>query len=179
MKRALLVVLILLLATSAFAQSKPWAKSYNKDGQFNIYASVGWALGFTGSVGLEFIITEFKIGNVPFDFGVAVRGAMEFYDGAVFYAPGYTGVYWGAAPMATLHMGLASAPFEFYISAGVAFYGYSWSGGYIPAAYGGFNVGVASVEGVIWHLSPAFGLILEGGYLGGAGVWGVGIELQL
>ena len=176
MKRALLVVLILLLATSAFAQSKPWAKSYNKDGQFNIYASVGWAWGFTGSVGLEFIITEFKIGNIPFDFGVAVRGAIEVYQ-SWYYLAG-TDIYWGAAPMATLHMGLASVPIEFFIAAGVAIYGYSWEYG-LPYGYNAVNVGFASIDGIIWHLSPAFGLILEGGYLGGAGVWGVGIELQL
>jgi hypothetical protein len=187
MKRAIFAVLILLLATGAFAEAKAntketsqsWATSYNKDGQFNIYASLGWAWGFTASVCPEYIITEFEIGEIPFDFGVAVRGAIEFYDGAVLGASGLTGVYWGAAPLATLHLGLASIPLEFYISVGVAFYGWSWSADYIGSGYGGFNFGFATVEGVIWHFSDMFGLILEGGYLGGAGVWGIGVEIQL
>ncbi len=174
-RRILLVIMMLLLATSLFAQ-KSFAKSYNKNGQFNVYASVGWAWGFTGSVGLEFILAEFKIGTIPFDFGIEARGAIEVYP-SWYYLTG-TDVYWGAAPMASLHMGLAGVPLEFYISAGIAFYGWSWSGG-LPYGYSAFNVGFASVDGIIWHLSPNFGLILEGGYLGGAGVWGVGIELQL
>jgi hypothetical protein len=173
MKKLVLVFVLVLAATSAFAQSS-WAKSYNKNGQFNIDVSVGYWYGITGSVGLEFIITEFKIGNVPFDFGVAVRGAVEYipyyYDSAIF---------WGAGPLATLHMGLNAIPIEFFISAGLGLYGYGWTSGYTYAGYSAFGVGFASIDGIIWHFSPNFGLLLEGGYVGAAGVWGIGVELKL
>jgi hypothetical protein len=175
MKRIVLIVMLCLLTVGAFAQGTAWAKSYNKDGQFNIYASIGYAWGFTGSLGLEFIITEFKIGNIPFDFGVAARGAIEAYQS--WYYTG-TDVFWGAAPMATLHMGLASIPIEFYISAGLAIYGWSWSGA-LPYGFNEVNVGFASLEGMVWHFSPNFGLILEAGYLGYVLVWGIGLEVQL
>jgi hypothetical protein len=184
MKRVVVLLMMVLLATAAFAQAKAapkkttakaepsWAKSYNADMSFNLYASVGWALGFTGSVAGELILTEFKIGPVPFDFGVAVRGAFEAYQTWFGYGGAY--VYWGAAPLATLHLGLSAVPIEFYISAGIALYGSTDTYWFAAPVMLGF----ASVEGVIWHLSPNFGLLLEGGYLGGAAVWGVGVQIH-
>jgi hypothetical protein len=172
MKRVALIVLMLLLTAGVFAQSS-FAKSYNKNGQFNIDVSVGWAWGVTGSVALEFIIAEFKIGTIPFDFGIAVRGTMEYYQTWYYYGGSY--IWWGVGPLATLHMGLASIPIEFFISAGLALYGSTDTYWYTAPV----NFGFGAVSGVIWHFSPNFGLLLEGGYMGGAGVWGVGIEMKL
>ncbi len=69
-------------------------------------------------------------------------------------------------------------PLEFYVGAGVGFYGYGASAG--AAVIGeAFNIGFASVDGIIWHLSETLGIISEYGWIGGASIWGIGVELQL
>ncbi len=159
----------------AIAADKPqeWAKSYNKDGQLNIYGSVGYWWGVSLSAGFEYIIGEFNLGGVPLDYGIMGRGVYEFWG---WY--GYNWSTWGAAPTFAVHLGLKNTPIEFYASAGVGFYGYSYGGVY-DALYPGFGIGFASFDGVMWHFADKFALLAEYGYVGSASVWGVGIEMSL
>lgn len=162
------ILLFVLVTAGAFGQG--WAKSYNKDGQVNLEASVGYLWGLTLTVGGEWIIGEFRIDTVPIDFGVMVKGNLQIWDTYV----GYSGVYWGAAPLFSLHMGLADFPLEWFISAGVGFYGYGSS---VPG-YPGFNFGFATFDGLIFHLSDMFGILVEYGYIGASHTWGAGLEIQ-
>jgi hypothetical protein len=176
MKKILLIALLVVMAMSSFAattSTQPWAKSFNKDGQLNLYASVGYWYGIDGSVGLELILGEFNLGGVPIDYGIMGRGVIEMWN----YF-GLSGLYWGAAPTFAVHLGLTGAPVEFYASAGIGFNGYSYSGVYNDL-YPGFNIGFASFDGMMWHFSDKFAFLVEYGYVGLASVWGVGLEIGL
>jgi hypothetical protein len=157
MKKLLVVLVLIAVTAGAFADDI--FTSYNKPGNINVYASVGWYFWPEVSVAAEYVAGEFKIGTVPLDWGVAVRGGMDFWSGGVDYAVG---------ALATLHLGLAVAPIEFYASLGACFYG--------PTSY--FPVTVASYGGVTWWFSKKIGLVLENGYLGWY-FWGAGLELKL
>jgi hypothetical protein len=157
--KKLFVVLVVLLAvgTGAFAQDV--FASYNAPGDINVYASLGWYWYPEVSVAAEWVIGEFALGPVPFDWGVAVRGGFNFGSGWFGYS---------AAALATLHTGLAVFPLEFYASIGAAFYG--------PTA--GFPVSFATYGGATWWFSKNIGLLVENGYLGWY-YWGVGLEFKL
>ncbi|MCX7030746.1 MAG: hypothetical protein NTU62_11600 [Spirochaetes bacterium] len=156
MKKLLVVLVLIGVAAGAFAQD--WAASYNKPGNINLYASGGWYYWPEVSVAAEYMIGEFNIGPVPLDWGVAVRGGMDFWSGGIDYSVG---------ALATLHLGLIWN-LEFYASLGACFYG--------PTA--AFPVTVASYEGLTYWFSKSLGVVLESGYLGWY-FWGVGIEFKL
>ena len=157
MKKLLVVLVLIVVAAGAFAQD--WAASYNEPGDINVYASVGWYVWPEVSVAAEYIIGEFELGPVPFDWGVAVRGGFDIGTGWFGYAVG---------ALATLHLGLGVAPIEFYASLGAAFWG--------PTA--GIPISFASYGGFTWWFSKNMGLLLENGYLGWY-FWGVGLEFKL
>ncbi len=157
--KKLFVVLVVLLAVGTGAFAADVFASYNKPGDLNVYASVGWYVFPEVSVAAEYVIGEFALGPVPFDWGVAVRGGMDFWSGGIDYAIG---------ALATLHTGLVAFPLEFYASIGAAFHG--------PTA--AFPVAFATYGGVTWWFSKNLGLVLENGYLGWY-FWGVGVELKI
>ena len=173
MKKIIIVVLIAVLAMSAFAADQNWAKSYNKDGQLNLFASVGYLGYFDGSVGVEYTLGEFDFGGIPVDYGIMARGVVEAWGFG-----SYSGIFWGVAPMFAMHLGLNNLPFEFFLSAGIGFSGYSYGSGNLDPAYPGFGIAFASFEGAMWHFADKFALLLEYGYIG-VSIWGVGIEMQL
>jgi len=158
-----MAVLLLLMTVGAFAQTQSWARSYNKDGQLNFYASVGYVDAITIAPGAEYIFGQFQLGGIPFDFGIMGRLYI-----AIASAGGETAVGWGIAPLATLHMGLTAVPIEFFIGAGVI----------IAGVEGESYLDFAGLLGAIYHLNSTFGILLEVGYAGGF-VWGAGIEVQL
>ena len=157
--KKLLVVLLVLTAVAAGAFAEEVFTSFNKPGDINLYASVGWYVWPEVSVAAEYVIGEFALGPLPFDWGVAVRGGFDIGSGYFGYA---------AAALATLHTGLAVFPLEFYASIGAAFYG--------PTV--GFPVSFASYGGLTWWFSENIGLLVENGYLGWY-FWGVGVEFKL
>jgi hypothetical protein len=156
--KKLLVVLVLIGVTAGAFASDVFA-SYNKPGDINLYASVGYVWYPEVSVAGEWIIGEFSLGILPFDWGVMVRGGFDFWSGWFEYS---------AAALASLHLGLGVVPIEFYASIGAAFYG--------PTA--GFPVSFASYEGATYWFSKNIGLVVESGYLGWY-FWGVGLEFKL
>jgi hypothetical protein len=157
MKKLLVVLVLAAVATGAFAEDV--FASFNKPGNVNLYASAGWYYWPEVSVAAEYVVGEFKVGSVPFDWGVAVRGGMDFWSGGIDYSVG---------ALATLHLGLGMFPLEFYASLGACFYG--------PTA--AFPVTVASYGGMTWWFAKNMGLLVENGYLGWY-FWGVGLEFKL
>jgi hypothetical protein len=158
MKKLCVVLLVLAaVATGAFAQDV--FASFNEPGDINLYASVGFYWNLEASVAAEYVIGEFALGPLPFDWGVAVRGGFDIGAGYFGYA---------AAALATLHTGLAVFPVEFYASIGAAFYG--------PTV--AFPVSFATYGGATWWFSKNVGLLVENGYLGWY-FWGVGVEFKL
>ena len=119
MKKLFVVLLVLsAVATGAFAQNV--FTSYNAPGNVNVYASVGYYWFPEVSVAAEFVLGKFAIGPMPLDWGIAVRGGMDFWAGGIDYAVG---------ALATLHTGLAVFPLEFYASLGACLL---WPGRGIP-----------------------------------------------
>ena len=188
MKRIFLVLAILIVAGSAalFAQSgeSSWAKSYDKDGQFNLYGSVGLGglsllgTGLGASVAGEYIITNLRIGDVDLPFGVGVRGAINTfsYDNGLGYGS-TSWLGWGVGPFASLHLGFRNAPFDVFISAGLAVNGHSFS--YPGYSQNTAEVGFLTDDGAIWHFSDAVGLLLEYGYLGvNTSIFDVGLQIK-
>jgi hypothetical protein len=155
MKKLLIVLVLIGVTAGAFAQDV--FASYNEPGNFNIYASVGWAWNLEASVAAEWMVGEFALGPLPFDWGIQVRGAFDI---------GYS-FYFGAGALASLHLGIAAVPIEFYAALGICYN--SWSS---------YFVSVASYNGVTWWFTPSMGLLVEGGYLGW-GFWGVGLEFKI
>jgi hypothetical protein len=156
MKKLLVALVLIAVAAGAFAQDV--FTSYNEKGDINIYASVGYVWYIEASVAAEFIVGQFNLGTVPLDWGIAVRGGMEFWG---------AGVDFGVGGLGTLHLGLGVFPVEFYLSLGVCYN--NWSS--LP-------ITVASYGGLTWWFSKNIGLLLEGGYLGW-GFDGIGLEVEL
>jgi len=159
MKKLLLVMVVLLgVGGAAFAQDV--FASYNEPGDINIYASVGYIWSLEASVGAEFVIGEFALGTLPFDWGVAVRGAFD-----ISLSGGWFG--YGVGALAQLHLGLSVVPIEFYVALGACYN--NWST---------YHVSLASFNGLTWWFSDNMGLLVEGGYVGWS-FWGVGLEFKI
>jgi hypothetical protein len=156
MKKLLVVLVLIGVTAGAFADDI--FGSYNKPGNMNLYASVGWYYWPEVTVAAEFMLGEFDLGTVPLDWGVAVRGGMDFWSG---------GIDFGVGALATLHLGLAVVPIEFYASLGVCYNNYA-----------AFPVTVASFGGATWWFSKNIGLLVENGYLGWY-FWGVGVQVKI
>jgi hypothetical protein len=186
MKRRLVLVFVAVLlavsTASAFAfeqksKTYPWMASFNGTGQLNIYAAVGfYYVGYDVTGGLEFILGNFNISGVPFEWGIEARGLVGF---ASFSGFG-SWIDWGAAPLVTLHWGIDGgglAKFDFYGGIGLGLYG---TGGtyYTFTGYGPF-LGFAGAGGVAWHFANNFALILDSAYVGWTGTYGIGLKVSL
>ena len=158
MKKLLVVLVLVVVAAGAFADDI--FGSYNKPGNMNIYAAVGWYYFPEVTVAAEYMLGEFTLGTVPLDWGVAVRGGMDFDS---------SGFDFGVGALATLHLGLTVIPVEFYASLGVCYHNYNAP--VIP-------VTVASFGGATWWFSKNIGLLVENGYLGWY-FWGVGVQVKI
>lgn len=186
MKRRIVVifaaVLLVCSAMGAFAfeqksKTYPWMASFNRTGQLNLYAAVGfYYVGYDVTAGLEVILGNFNISGVPFEWGLEARGVLGF---ASFSGFG-SWIDWGAAPMVTLHWGIdggSGLKFDFYGGLGLGLYG---TGGtyYAFTGYGPF-FGFAGAGGVAWHFADNFALILDSAYVGWTGTYGLGLEVSL
>ncbi|RPJ08599.1 MAG: hypothetical protein EHM28_03855 [Spirochaetaceae bacterium] len=170
------IALMLLAAVGLFAQTpvQSWAKSYNRDGQIDLYASVGYWLGICVSATGEYVIGEWNIGGIPFDYGVQVMGIFENYSTDILTET-FSVNYWGVAPMFAVHMGLSNAPFEFIVAAGLGFYGYMTDEPSLDdQGFGG--IGFATSETAIWYFADNMGLLVQFAYVGATSIWGIGIR---
>lgn len=185
MKRRIVVVLAIALllcsAVGAFAfeeksKTYPWMASFNRSGQFNLYAAIGYYyVGFDVAGGLEAILGNFNVAGIPLQWGIAARGLAGFGSSAGFG----NWIDWGVAPMITLHWGVdfnGLLKFELYAGLGLGLYG--TTGTYYSFAGGPF-FGFASSDGVAWHFADNFSLILDYSYVGWTSVYGVGLKLNI
>jgi hypothetical protein len=177
---SLVLILACVFSLGAFAYEKKsakfnWMASYNKQGQINLYGTVGfYGLGFNLSGGPEYTIINFDAGGVPIDLGITVRGMLGF---ASFL--GASWVDWGIAPMAVGHWGMdfgGSAKFELYLGAGLGISGSTVAGYY--GYGGGIGFGFATFDGVAWKFADNWALILEAGYTGYAWMGGIGVKFN-
>jgi len=185
MKKAILAVLILaLLAGGAFAQKK--LEPLMAPGDFAVNASVGYGF-FWGAIdvvgGAELVLGQFTIADfLPLTYGAAARASYYSYGSA-----SYRWSYFGAGALGTLHLGLRDLDLpdglEFlenvdsYIGLGLGYYGYSDNDAY--ADYGSSRIGLVSMGGVSYFLTPNFALNFEGGYYGYGGGGLIGILFKL
>ncbi len=151
--------------------------SFDKTGQLNLYADVGfYTLGLGLTAGPEFILDDFDFSGVPIEMGFAVRGLLGFAS----YL-GVSGIDWGIAPMLTFHWGFdlgGPAKFDWYIGLGLGISSSTVNYGFY--SYGtGIGFGFATFDGVAWHFSNNLALILDAGYTGYVGVYGIGLKLNI
>lgn len=172
MKKVLIVTIALLLFASVatFAQTTnnnnqilPGLASYNKPGQINFTASVGYLGYLEVNAGLEMIFGEFNIAGFPISWGIAARGIVGLYGSYI---------EWGVGGLFMVHLGISGLPLDFYEGIGVGFSGWTAVG------YGDGGFSGSDIAGVVWYLSPNLGLVLEGCWIGYAYSYGVGLTLK-
>ncbi len=156
--KKLFVVLVVLLAVGTGAFAADVFASYNAPGDLNVYASAGFWGGFDVLVGVEYIVGEFMLGPMPFDWGVMATGGVEFWAGWVGF---------GVGAMATLHTGLIWN-MDFSVAAGVTAYNNVTA----------FPVTWAHDAAARYWISKNMALFVHEGWVG-FNYWGVGVELKL
>jgi hypothetical protein len=176
MKRRIVVMLAAVLlvcsAVGAFAfeqksKTYPWMASFDKTGQINIYAGVGfyyYGIDVGGGPG------------IPLAWGIAVKGLVGFANFG-----GFTWIDWGLGPLVTLHWGVDGGgplKFDFYGGLGLGISGSSANYGYF--SYGsGIGFGFASDDGVAWHFSNNISAILDYAYFGYYSLGEIGLRFDL
>ena len=183
MKNLILVIvfLVVLVSGSLFGDSV-LETQYNEPGQINLTGVVGWHLyGLSVGAGVERIMGDIDlIPEFPMEWGLAARGIFSFY-----LFDNYSGIDYGAAPLATLHKGFNfgdNLEFDFTIGIGLGLYGYSysWDYGFGESNYSEpIKFGFASFDSISWKMDENLWLTLEYGYVGWTGVYGVGVRLVL
>lgn len=181
MKRVVLFLLVfsLLASTGLFADSVTEAQ-YNEKGQINLTGVVGLnLLGLSVGVGAEYIMGDLDfIPEFPMEWGLAARGLFGFY-----LFDSYSGMDYGAAPLATLHKGFnfgENFEIDFTLGIGLGLYGYSYTidYGYWETDYSEpIKLGFASFDSVSWKMKENLWLTLEYGYVGWKGIYGIGVRL--
>jgi hypothetical protein len=176
----LVLALLLVSASGVFAAGEqkskefPWMASYNKPGQFNVYAAVGfYGYGIDINAGPEIIFAKFDPAGIPLSLGGTVRGLVGF---SSFF--GISWIDWAIAPMVTLHWGVDFGSiwkFDWYIGLGLGISG--TTGTFYN--YSGVGFGFASSDGVAWHFSDSFALIFDYAYTYYMSSAGIGIKLAL
>ncbi len=186
MKRRLVgiiaIAVLLIAASNAFAfeqksKAYPWMATFNKAGQVNIYAAVGfYYYGIDVGGGPEFIISNFDVSGIPLEFGIAVKGLVGFANFG-----GFSWTDWGVGPLATLHWGIDGGgplKFDWYIGLGLGISGSTANYGYYN--YGtGTGFGFATTDGVAWHFSNNISAILDYSYFGFYSLYGIGLRFDL
>ncbi|ADN01915.1 hypothetical protein [Spirochaeta thermophila] len=184
------VVFLCVVGGMAFAQETDGAmEALMGPGDFGIYAGVGWGF-FWGAVdvsgGVEVIFHQIDLGEkVPLTFGGAAR--VSYYGWTDDYlGDDYHYAYLGGGVFATAHLGFTeeSAPenvkflanTDWYVGLGPQFTSYSW--GWTGEQDHEFRIGIGTLAGVSYFLTPNFAINLEGGYYGwyGSGLIGVLIK---
>ncbi len=176
------VVLLMLSAVGAFAfeqksRAYPWMASFDRTGQVNLYAAVGfYYYGIDVGGGPEFILGNFDVSGIPLEWGIAVKGLVGFANFG-----GFTWTDWGFGPLVTLHWGIDGGgplKFEWYGGLGLGISGSTANYGYY--SYGtGTGFGFATADGLAWHFSENISLLLDYSYFGFYSLYGVGLKFNL
>jgi len=151
---------------------------YNEPGQINLTGVVGFnPFGLSVGAGAELIMGDLDfIPEFPMEWGLAARGIFSFY---LFNS--YSGLEYGAAPLATLHKGIYlgdNLEFDLTIGLGLGLYGYSY--GYLGYDYTEpIKIGFASFDSISWKMSENMWLTLEYAYVGRGSVYGVGVRMVM
>ncbi len=178
----LAAVMLVLGAASAFAfeqksKTYSWMASYDRTGQLNLYVSAGfYYVGYDIGGGVEYIVGNFSISGVPFEWGLMGRGLIGFGSAA-----GASWTDWGLAPMATLHWGTdfgSGLKFELYGALGLGVFGTTGDYYTFLTGHGPF-LGFAGAGGVAWHFADNFALILDYSYVGLTSMAGIGVKVNL
>jgi len=183
MKRITVIGLLLVVMVSGgmFADSVTEA-NYNAKGQVNLTGVVGLNVyGLSVGAGAELIMGDLNfIPEFPMEWGLAARGLFSFY-----LVSGYSGIDYGAAPLATLHKGFNfgdNLEFDFTLGLGLGLYGYSYSWDYGLGTYNysePIKFGFASIDSVSWKMNEKLWLTLEYSYVGWQSIYGVGVRIVL
>jgi len=190
MRKTLLFALIIMLATAPAALFA-WDSLY-ESGDFNvsITASYLFPLGVALYPGAEMILAQVKVADeIPLDFGAAARGQIGFNRVGTYLGTNYGYTTFGAGAFGTAHLSFADMGdhaleflknFDFYISLGVAFNYFTYTGDWFGADTQNFRIGAASFEGVNWYINESLALKLEyvyWGYMGSSAT--IGVQLTL
>lgn len=186
-KPAAFLLFTLLFSGLAIAQDDSWVNDDEPlmaPGDIGITAGAGVGFLF-GAIdvagGLEVILGQFEIEDLPITYGVA--GRFRYYSERVTTDPVYTRTFLGGAGFATLHAsfrGFDIEPeyswiqqFDVYAGLGAGFYQVEdEERDELELGYDSFQVGLRTAGGVNFFLTPSFALVFEGGYYGR---WGGGL----
>jgi len=175
LKKVLLVSIVLLSVCGlAFAADSAGAPLFGP-GNFSLQADVDIGYGFGVSGGGDFGIGSFKIGPIPFTYGVAARVGYDMGDWN----------YVALDVLGTVRMSWNSLfpqvgfvnKLESYIGLGLGagFYSYSLLG----VNQTGSTFSVASIEGNNYYITKSLAINLEEGYYGYYGGLKVGVLFKL
>jgi hypothetical protein len=187
MKRVLVLCLSLTLVAAAVFAKDPEARpkaavgsSYFLPGHFSFLADLGTSLGNYGidaCGGAEYDIGAFKIGTLPFTWGVAARGGYESIPESSYYSYSVSDTGFTAAGLGILHFSWKSLypkvailrNLDSYLGLGGGYYYYSRSYASNGSNYTGGSIGsigVSTFEGNNWFITPNIAINIEGGYYG-------------
>ena len=181
MKRVVLFLLVFsFLGTAGLFADPSIEVQYNEPGQINLTGVVGLnTFGLSVGVGAELIMGDLIfIPEFPMEWGLAARGLFGFY-----LFDSYSGIDYGAAPLATLHKGFSlgdGLEFDITLGFGLGLYGYSYTWDYGIGEYNysePIKFGFASFDSLSWKMKEDLWLTLEYGYVGWKSIYGIGVRL--
>ncbi len=190
MKRVSALILALFMVVGFASAQDSGLEPLMAPGDLGVSAGIGYgifwgALDFSG--GVELMLGEFMLGDaLPLTYGAAAKAS--YYSWNYGYGTDYIDSYLGGGAFGTLHLGLSAANLpanlsfmantDWYIGLGAGFYSYTW--GYSGSRSTEFRVGLRSVGGVNYFLTPKFAINVEGGYYGyGSGGGLIGVLFKL
>lgn len=190
MKRFLVIVLVLSLSVGFVSAQDSGFQPLMEPGDLAVTAGIGYGF-FWGAIdvsgGVELMLGQFMLGDtLPLTYGVAGKAAYYSWTSSS-WGGDYRYTYLGAGGFGTLHLGLKEADLpdglrfmnntDWYIGLGLGFYSYSY--GYSGDRDMELKLGLRSVGGVNYFLSPKFAINFEGGYYGGWSGGLIGVLFKL
>ena len=169
-------VLLLAIPASVFAQKVDWDGQVHKK-DLAVFVGAGFSgYGFTIVPGVEYAFADFKIGDVfPLAIGGVLKGSLNFYSS-----------YWtayGIGALVSAHTGFKGLDipeflqkFDVYISAGLAFSFFSYSGTLAGWDAQDTYFGFATSDGVAYYFNDKWAAYLEGNYWAYSGSATLGVR---
>ena len=181
MKRVVILVAVALMLASV-AVAAPKGDDNFVPGNISALAGIGSGL-FAGGLdlfgGAEYDIGSFKLADLPFTWGGAGRVGYWGY-GIGTYNISYLSI--GAVGVVHFTWSNLFRDIAFfrnldsYVGLGLG----TWiSGGTYSSSTNGFHLGLASVEGNNYFITPQLAINFEGGYYGGFGSGRIGVLFKL
>jgi hypothetical protein len=179
MRRLAVTVLLSFFCSVSWADSAVHSNFYLSPGAFAVSAGIGTQTLFDGLdayLGFEYVFAEAE--EKPLFFGASAKGIFYTFDDT-YYAANWRETTFGAAALATAHLGLSMFSLPpwldrayCFVGMGVrylhAFYSADYDSAYGESDYAGF--GFASVGGLHYFVSDHLAVRLEGFYYGYGGL---------